>query len=120
MAINERGRAEQRASDLETLAAVDFLTGLYNRSHFEALATSELARSQRYMRPLSILVIDIDHFKSVNDQLGQAMGDRVLKNVAALCRGEKRDSDAVARIGGNEFALMLPETTEVAAVEFAE
>src|SRR5262245_8484245 len=94
MAIKERGRAEQRASDLETLAAVDFLTGLYNRSHFEALATSELARSQRYMRPLSILVIDIDHFKSVNDQLGQAMGDRVLKNVAALCRGEKRDSDA--------------------------
>jgi len=120
LAIKEHGQAQQRASDLETLAAVDFLTGLYNRRHFEKLANAELARCQRYMRPLSILMIDIDHFKSVNDRLGHAAGDRVLKNIAALCRAEKRDSDVVARVGGEELAFMLPETTETAAAEFAE
>ena len=67
LAIKERGRAEQRASDLETLAAIDFLTGVYNRRHFEGLARVELARCQRYVRPLSVLMIDIDHFKAVND-----------------------------------------------------
>jgi len=65
-------------------------------------------------------MIDIDHFKAINDRLGHAAGDRVLQNVAALCRAEIRDSDVVARIGGEEFAVMLPETTESAAVQFAE
>jgi diguanylate cyclase (GGDEF)-like protein len=120
LAVKERGQAEQRASDLETLAAVDFLTGIYNRRHFEMLARAELARCQRYMRPLSLLMIDIDHFKAINDQLGHAAGDRVLQNVAAICRAEKRDSDVVARVGGEEFAVMLAETTETAAVQFAE
>jgi diguanylate cyclase (GGDEF)-like protein len=120
LAVKERRRAERRASDLETLAAVDFLTGIYNRRHFETTARAELARCQRYMRPLSLLMIDIDHFKAINDRLGHAAGDRVLQNVAALCRTEKRDSDVVARIGGEEFAVMLPETAETAAVQFAE
>ena len=120
LAVKERGQAEQRASDLETLAAIDFLTGIYNRRQFEALARAELARSQRYMRPLSILMIDIDHFKAVNDRLGHDAGDRVLQNVAAICRAEKRDSDVVARVGGEEFAIMLPETTDAAAAQFAE
>lgn len=100
LAVKERGQAEQRATDLETLASADFLTGLYNRRFFEKLGTVELARSQRYMRPLSMLMIDIDHFKSVNDRLGHAAGDRVLQNVAALCRAKKRESDIVARVGG--------------------
>jgi diguanylate cyclase (GGDEF)-like protein len=120
LAVRERGRAEQHASDLETLAAIDWLTGIYNRRHFETLARAELARCQRYMRPLSILMIDIDHFKAVNDRLGHAAGDRVLQTVAAVCRSAKRDSDIVARVGGEEFAVMLPETTEQAAQQFAE
>jgi diguanylate cyclase (GGDEF)-like protein len=72
------------------------------------------------MRPLSILMIDIDHFNAVNDRFGHAAGDRVLQNVAAICRAEKRDPDVVARVGGEEFAVMLPETTEAAAAQFAE
>lgn len=120
LAVKERGQAEQRASDLETLAAVDFVTGIYNRRHFEMLARAELARCQRYMRPLSILMIDIDHFKAVNDRMGHAAGDRILQNVAAVCLAEKRDSDVVARVGGEEFAILLTETTEIAAVQFAE
>ena len=120
LAIKERGRAEQRASDLETLAAIDFLTGVYNRRHFEGLARVELARCQRYVRPLSVLMIDIDHFKAVNDAYGHAAGDLVLKNVVAICRAEKRDPDLLARVGGEEFAMMLPETTEAAAAQFAD
>jgi diguanylate cyclase (GGDEF)-like protein len=120
LAIKERGKAEQRATDLEALAAIDFLTGLYNRRQFEALARAELARSQRYMRPLSLLMLDIDQFRAVNDRLGHAAGDRVLQNVAAICRAEKRDSDVVARVGDEEFAVLLPETAESAALQFAE
>jgi diguanylate cyclase (GGDEF)-like protein len=120
LAVHERGQAEQHVSDLEMLTAVDWLTGIYNRRHFETLARAELARAQRYMRPLSILMIDIDHFKPINDQHGHAAGDRVIQAVAAICRGAKRDSDVVARLGGDEFALLLPETTEEAATLFAE
>jgi diguanylate cyclase (GGDEF)-like protein len=120
LAVKERSMAEQHATDLETLAAVDWLTGLYNRRHFETLAHAELARSQRYVRPMSILLIDIDHFKAVNDRYGHAAGDRVLQAVAAVCQAAKRDADVVARVGGEEFALVLPETTDIAATQFAE
>jgi len=120
LAVKERNKADQRATDLETLAAVDFLTGVYNRRQFETLARAELARCQRYMRPLSVVMLDIDHFKAVNDRFGHAAGDRVLKSVADLCRAAKRDSDIIARLGGEEFAIMLPETTEAATVQFAE
>jgi diguanylate cyclase (GGDEF)-like protein len=120
LAVKERGCAEQHATDLEMLAAHDWLTGLYNRRHFETLARAELARSQRYLRPLSVLMIDIDHFKAVNDQFGHAAGDRVLQAVAAVCRSIKRDADVVARVGGEEMAMMLPETTDAAAAQFAE
>jgi diguanylate cyclase (GGDEF)-like protein len=120
LAVRERGLAEQHATDLETRAAVDWLTGLYNRRHFETLAHAELSRCQRYLRPLSVLILDIDHFKTVNDRFGHAAGDRVLQAVAAICQATKRDADVVARIGGEEFAIMLPETTDAAAVQFAE
>jgi diguanylate cyclase (GGDEF)-like protein len=65
-------------------------------------------------------MIDIDHFKTINDRLGHAAGDRVLQNVAAIFRAEKRDSDVTARVGGEEFAIMLPETPELKAAQFAE
>jgi diguanylate cyclase (GGDEF)-like protein len=119
-AVRERGQAEQRAQDLEDLAAVDGLTGLYNRRHFEALARAEFARCQRYHRPLSMLMIDVDHFKLVNDRFGHAAGDRVLKAIAEICGAAKRDSDVLGRLGGEEFALLLPETTSEAARAFAE
>jgi diguanylate cyclase (GGDEF)-like protein len=120
LAIKERGRADQRASDLETLAAVDWLTGLYNRRHFETLAQAELARSQRYMRPMTVMMLDIDHFKNVNDTYGHASGDRVLQALSTVCLATKRDADLAARLGGEEFALLLPETTDIAATQFAE
>jgi diguanylate cyclase (GGDEF)-like protein len=119
-AVQERGRADQRAEELEELAAVDSMTGLYNRQHFEALARAELARCQRYMRPLALLMLDVDHFKHVNDHFGHAAGDQVLRTIAKVCSGTKRDSDVLGRIGGEEFALLLPETTAEAAEQFAE
>jgi diguanylate cyclase (GGDEF)-like protein len=120
LAVKERGRAEQHASDLEMIAAIDWLTGIYNRRHFETVAHAELARSQRYIRPLSVLMIDIDRFKAVNDRFGHAVGDRVLQVVADVCRAAKRDTDVVARLGGEEFTILLPETTDSAAAQFAE
>lgn len=120
LAVRERGSAEQHVSDLETLAAIDWLTGIYNRRHFEALARAEFARCQRYMRPLSVLIIDIDHFKAFNDRFGRAAGDRVLQSIAAVCNAAKSDFDVLARIGGGEFVLMLTETAEEAATQFAE
>jgi len=119
-AIKERGQSEQDTDDLKTLAAVDGLTGLYNRRHFELLARAEWVRFQRYFRPLSVLIIDVDHFKTVNDRFGHDEGDKVLKLIAIVCGTAKRESDAVARIGGEEFALLLPETNEEAALMIAE
>jgi diguanylate cyclase (GGDEF)-like protein len=120
LAVTERGRAEQRANDLEMLAALDWLTCLYNRRHFEGLAQAELSRSQRYMRPLSVLMIDIDHFKDVNDHYGHPAGDQVIRAIANVLVATKREGDVAARVGGEEFALMLPETTEAAATQMAE
>jgi diguanylate cyclase (GGDEF)-like protein len=111
---------DQRVKDLRKLASIDPLTGIYNRRQFESLARAELARCQRYMRPMSLLMLDIDHFKSVNDRFGHEMGDWVLKTVGMVIESAKRDSDVVARIGGEEFAFLLPETTKEAARVFAE
>jgi diguanylate cyclase (GGDEF)-like protein len=120
MAISEREVATQYADHLEGLATTDALTKLYNRRHFETTARAELARFQRYFRPLAILILDVDHFKSVNDRFGHAVGDTVLTAIADACRSMKRASDIAARIGGEEFAILLPETNEEAARSFAE
>ena len=120
LAVHEWGKAEQYADGLKSLAINDWLTGLYNRRHFQTLAHAEFARRQRYSRPLSVLILDVDHFKAVNDRFGHATGDLVLQTVASVCRTAKRASDIVARIGGEEFAFMLPETDEEGARSFAE
>jgi diguanylate cyclase (GGDEF)-like protein len=120
LAVRDWKRSEQRTRDLQTLAAVDPLTGLYNRRQFESLARAELGRSQRYMRPCSFLMIDIDHFKQVNDTFGHEMGDWVLKTVATILATARREADVVARFGGEEFVIMLPETTPEAAAMVAE
>jgi diguanylate cyclase (GGDEF)-like protein len=101
----------QKAAMLETLATTDPLTGLHNRRHFLDSLDAEWSRFQRYYRSVSVLMLDIDHFKSVNDRYGHAVGDAAIKAVAAACLDGKRKSDIVGRLGGEEFAVLLPETS---------
>jgi diguanylate cyclase (GGDEF)-like protein len=99
------------ANQLEALARIDALTGIPNRRHFLELAEIEWNRFTRYQRPLSLMMVDIDRFKTVNDAFGHLIGDRVLSEVAQTLQSVRRNSDAVARIGGEEFAVLLPETS---------
>ncbi len=110
----------RNAEQLEKLATTDGMTGLHNRRHFMKLAEAEWGRFQRHGRPLSLLMLDVDYFKSINDRFGHYVGDQVVAQIAALCREGRRVSDVVARIGGEEFALLLPETTAQAAYAVAE
>lgn len=110
----------RNAELLEELATIDSMTGLYNRRQFLVAAEAEWSRFRRYQRPLSMLMIDIDHFKSVNDRYGHAVGDETIVSVAAACQGGKRGSDVVGRFGGEEFAMLLPETDSVQAAIVAE
>jgi diguanylate cyclase (GGDEF)-like protein len=110
----------RHAEKLEKLATVDSLTGLWNRRQFLTLAEAEWSRFQRYHRPLAMLMLDIDHFKSVNDRFGHANGDAALIEVAKRCADGRRDSDIIGRIGGEEFAVMLPETDVAQALIVAE
>jgi diguanylate cyclase (GGDEF)-like protein len=100
-----------KANMLERLATTDPLTGLYNRRHLLGSLDAEWSRFQRYYRSVSVLMLDIDHFKSVNDRYGHAVGDEAIKAVAAACLDGKRKSDVVGRFGGEEFAILLPETS---------
>ncbi|ADN10120.1 bacteriohemerythrin [Sulfurimonas autotrophica] len=105
---------------LEEMAFIDPLTGAVNRRKGEELFALELERATRYKRDLSFLMLDIDHFKQVNDTYGHAVGDEVLKHFSSICLKMARHLDVVARIGGEEFAVMLPETNSEGAYEFAE
>jgi diguanylate cyclase (GGDEF)-like protein len=100
----------RNAEQLNQLATTDGMTGLCNRRHFLALAETEFDRVQRYDRPLSLLIVDIDRFKFINDNFGHDAGDRTILQVAEACKRNSRTTDVVARIGGDEFALLLPET----------
>ena len=110
----------READALERLACADGMTGLNNRRHFLVLAESEWSRFQRYRRPLALLIMDIDLFKSVNDKYGHDVGDQVIKSVAEILQKHKRSSDIAGRLGGEEFALMLPEATLDSATMAAE
>ncbi len=111
-------RAAKR--ELEALAATDGLTGIDNRRSFLQRAEDELARASRYQTPLSVIVFDIDHFKRVNDTRGHAAGDQVLVEMVRRCRAELREQDAFGRLGGEEFAVLLPQTGVAGAVDVAE
>jgi diguanylate cyclase (GGDEF)-like protein len=100
----------RNAEELERLATTDGMTGIYNRRHFLNLADREWTRARRYGRPISFLMIDIDYFKSINDNFGHQVGDEMIVHLANLARDCKRECDVLARIGGEEFALLLPET----------
>jgi two-component system cell cycle response regulator len=105
---------------LELLSITDGLTRLYNHRHFQDEMVRAFDESQRYQRPLSLAIIDIDFFKKVNDTYGHAAGDDVLKTVARLFMDSVRSTDLVARYGGEEFTVMMPETAMGDAMAFAE
>ena len=101
--------------ETQWLALHDSLTGLYNRRHFMSLAWSEFQRSLRYGTPLSVIMLDIDHFKRVNDTFGHLIGDQVLGFIADLCETSLRVNDLIGRYGGEEFVILLPETSATIA-----
>jgi len=105
---------------LELLSITDGLTKLHNHRHFQDELARAFEESQRYQRPLSLAMIDLDFFKKINDTHGHAVGDDVLKRASALFRSSARSTDLVARYGGEEFAVMMPETTLQDAILFAE
>ena len=96
------------------------MTDLYNRRQFLELIDREIARAANHKRPLTLLIIDLDHFKSVNDQYGHPNGDLVLKKVALALRAHSREEFIIARIGGEEFAIVLPEKELSDAMRFAD
>jgi diguanylate cyclase (GGDEF)-like protein len=105
---------------MENLAATDGLTGLFNRRYFDSAFARELARCDRTSSTLALLMVDVDHFKSFNDTYGHAMGDLVLKKVADVLSSGIRKADVLARFGGEEFVVILPNVTPRGALEFAE
>jgi diguanylate cyclase (GGDEF)-like protein len=105
---------------LRRLGLTDALTSVGNRRYFDQRLQEEMARAQRAASPLGCLLIDIDHFKNINDRHGHAAGDVVLQTIAQRIRSELRGADVVARIGGEEFAVLLPQAEASRAVEVAE
>ena len=122
--LNETTRlvqiSDRIGTDLQQTANTDELTGTFNRRHFVEAVETELQRSVRFEHPLSLLVIDIDHLKKINQTHGRGAGDVTLKTLAAAAIGILRKIDFFARIGGEEFAAMLPETDITGAVILAE
>ncbi len=110
---------ERLIADLERLAIRDELTGLFNYRHFQGQLRAEVQRALRYQRPLSLIVLDVDHFKAVNDALGHAEGDRVLAGIARVLAAQIRTTDTAFRYGGEEFVVLLPETHGAQALAVA-
>ena len=115
--VTERKRLE---SELHRRATTDELTGIANRGCFMDNLSAERSRSARRQRQLAVIMMDIDHFKQINDKYGHAIGDKTLRAITALCSEVLREEDAFGRLGGEEFAVMLPETEAIHALEVAE
>ncbi len=107
-------------AEVQLQSMTDSLTGIFNRRHFFALAERDFQRASRFGRPLSAIMLDIDHFKAVNDTHGHAVGDQVILAVAKLCRTSIRAIDILGRYGGEEFVFILPETDANGARQLAE
>jgi diguanylate cyclase (GGDEF)-like protein len=114
---SELGEANAK---LRELSITDDLTGLFNRRYLVRALEAEFIRAIRYKRNFSVLLIDIDDFKQINDRYGHSCGDAVLIKLASLIRGGLRSSDVVARYGGDEISILLPETEKSKAAEVAE
>ena len=121
--IVERKQIESKLRKSEkryrSLASFDPLTHLYNRRHFFNLAEIEFERAVRYHHPISLLMLDLDLFKSINDRYGHLIGDELLEFVATICKNNLRKIDIIGRYGGEEFVILLPETDEDVAIQFA-
>ena len=105
---------------LESLADTDGLCGIYNRRYFDALLVRELQRTARYKTPVGLVLLDIDHFKEVNDTFGHPMGDEVLRNVSKIVTSSVRITDSVARYGGEEIAIVFTQTTGAGVSDVTE
>ena len=116
----EIARRQELEDELRALASLDGLTGINNRRHFLELCEKELDRAQRYNHPLALMMMDVDHFKRINDSYGHAAGDEVLKQLAATCAANLRGPDILGRLGGEEFAVAMPECGIEAADHAAE
>lgn len=106
--------------ETEKLAMVDSLTGLFNRRYFDVSLNKEINRAVRYGKDMSILMIDLDDFKNVNDSKGHLFGDDVLKRLAIILTTISREEDILCRYGGEEFIIILPETDSIGTLNFAE
>jgi len=118
--VEQMQKVAELNQQLEVLATTDSLTSLHNRHAFERSLSLELAIVKRRSTPLSLLTIDVDHFKRINDNYGHAGGDKVLQTIATLLTSCARNFDVVARIGGEEFAVILPDTVAANALAVAE
>lgn len=108
-------RLSDAYSTIEKMSITDELTQVFNRRHFHARLDEEIARARRYDHPVSLLMMDIDHFKTINDKYGHQTGDDVLKAISAIFGSNTRSADIVARYGGEEFVVLLPETQKETA-----
>lgn len=111
---------EEASVRLDALSATDELTGIANRRTFQARLEDEVAAARRYRRPFALVLVDVDHFKAINDQFGHPAGDEVLRRVARLLKDSVRGHDLVARYGGEEFAILLPAAGREATLVIAE
>jgi diguanylate cyclase (GGDEF)-like protein len=102
-------RNAQLLEEMKTLASTDALTGVANRRTFDAVLAWEIRRAKRSRKPVSLILADVDHFKTLNDAQGHGVGDRALQELASLLTNNVRSVDSVARIGGEEFAIVMPE-----------
>ncbi len=119
-AERELSRRKQLETELRRTAATDPLTGVFNRRHYLPLFQREFERALRYRQPLALCLLDLDHFKRINDTYGHAAGDTALRTIADICRSELRETDVLGRLGGEEFVVLLPNTTAENAKAAAE
>ncbi|MCP4387204.1 MAG: GGDEF domain-containing protein [Gammaproteobacteria bacterium] len=118
--LNEVDKLRHQVSELSELVSTDALTGLFNFRHFKTVLQAEMDRSKRSGIPTSLVMVDIDHFKAVNDTHGHEIGNQAIRHLADILRGEVRTTDIVCRYGGEEFAMIFPETHLNLAVKVAD
>jgi diguanylate cyclase (GGDEF)-like protein len=118
--LDEVDNLRRQIDELSTMVSTDALTGLFNFRHFETVLQAEMDRSKRSGIPTSLVLVDADHFKAVNDTYGHETGNLALQHLADILRGEVRTTDIVCRYGGEEFAMIFPETHLNLAVKVAD
>ncbi len=118
--LTSRNVEAQYHEEIYRLMTLDGLTQVYNRRYFHEALAREFSRSRRYKHPFTLVVLDVDHFKQINDRFGHQAGDAVLRRVACAIQGKVRMNDVVARLGGEEFGLLSPETRRAGGAALAE